>query len=341
MKTVIAVFAMEFIFLFSLMMPVHALDEVRSSIYNLSQREVTLDGINFPGFYYDIDDNTYTEKLILRLSNTNLNYTSSIISDQPDAYGDRGAIYITHAQPTEFDFEPWGQYEEIRFLGESYFAAYNSSITRIMTYYDQLVPFFCDMSGENNLMANWQISEILYDDDDELTISSSGPLELYEGYKLTIKGIDPDGKVVNLELFKEDEIVDSKVVTLSKNPDIGDETYYYRKNVGDSNDLVIIGVHFKDVFASPDENLTTIDGIWQISETPIVLDSNIKYAKMSINEINSTSLAIKMDNKDENITLSADEDIELMDNIHIWTADQDDISPSNPLRYCIYKDVRR
>ena len=81
----IAVFAMEFIFLLSLMMPVHALDEVRSGIYNLSQREVTLDGINFPGFYYDIDDNTYTEKLILRLSNTNLNYTSSIISDQPDA----------------------------------------------------------------------------------------------------------------------------------------------------------------------------------------------------------------------------------------------------------------
>jgi S-layer protein (TIGR01567 family) len=341
MKTVIAVFAMEFIFLLSLMMPVNALDEVRSDIYNLSQREVTLDGINFPGFYYDIDDNTYTEKLILRLSNTNLNYTSSIISDQPDAYGDRGATYITHAQPTEFDFEPWGQYEEIRFLGESYFAAYNSSITRIMTYYDQSVPFFCDMSGEINMMANWQISKILYDDDDELTISSSEPLELYEGYKLTIKEIDPDGKVVNLELFKEDEIVDSKVVTLSKNPDIGDETYYYSKNVGDSNDLVIIGVHFKDAFASPDKNLTTVDGIWQISENPIVLDSNIKYAKMSINEINSTSLTIKMDNKDENITLSADEDIQLMDNIHIWTADQDDISPSNPLRYYVYRDVRR
>jgi hypothetical protein len=47
-------------------------------------------------------------------------------------------------------------------------------------------------------------------------------------------------------------------------------------------------------------------------------------------------MRIVMDNEDNEITLSNDKDITLMDNIRIKTADQDD---GKPLRFYIYKSV--
>jgi cobalamin biosynthesis Mg chelatase CobN len=44
-----------------------------------------------------------------------------------------------------------------------------------------------------------------------------------------------------------------------------------------------------------------------------------------------------MDNKDNQITLSKNKDVVLMENIHIKTADQDIIDAAQPLRYYIYK----
>lgn len=339
MKVAYFLVAAGFIFLFMITMQACALDEIRGDIYNLSQREVTVDGITFPGFYYDIDDNAFSEKLILRLSDIDPKCAKAILSSRPDAYGNRGAVYITEARPSEFDFEQWGHYKVIRFLGESYFAAYDSNVTEDMVENNQLDPFFYEMSLDRDMMVNEQISKILWDDDDEVTISPSEPLELEEGYMLTVKAIDSDGKMIHLELLKDKKIIDSKIVKHSSNSNIADETYYYKKDVGDSEDIVIIGVHFKDIFCSSDRNLTIIDGIWQLSENPTSLDVNAKYGKMSINELNLTSLSIKLDNKDENITLAADDEIQLMNNIYIYTADQDHISTSNPLRYYICKNI--
>lgn len=343
MKTAILVGAIGFIFLL-IVMPVCALDEVRSSIYNLSQKEVTLDGFTFSGLSYDIDDNTATEKLTLRLSNIDPNGASATLSDQPDADGNRGVVYATQAQPSDFDFKPWGQYEEIKFLGESYFAAYDHNVTRVMVATGQLFPCLYDMSENCNLLADEQISKILTDTHDEQTISSSEPLKLEEDYKLAIKTIDADGNKVHVELSKNDQVVDSKVIQLSEEDDnIGDGTYYYKKALGGTKDIIIIAVHFQSIFIGSGRDGARVDGIFQISDKPVSLKKNQHYDKMSISEVNPATLTIKMDNKDNKITLGKDKDILLMDNIYIYTADQDDedISAANPLRYCIYKDPQR
>ena len=60
--------------------------------------------------------------------------------------------------------------------------------------------------------------------------------------------------------------------------------------------------------------------------------------KMSIRLVDPTAMTIIMDNKDNPITLTRNKDIALMDNIHVKTADQDDTSDSNPLRYYIYSN---
>jgi len=311
--------------------------DLRSDIHDLGEKSVTWDGYTFPGFYYDIDDDIGTENLTFRLSNIAQDKGSATLSDEPDANGNRGVVYTTEAIPIDFSFGPWGQYEEIGFLGGDYFAAYDSNSTWDLSATNQSVPFLYDKSESRNIMTNEQISEVLNDDNTEQTFNLSNPLELDEGYNLSIKAIDSDSKKVYLELSKNGKIVDNKVIQPSiENANIGDQTYYYKKDLGNIKGIVIIAVHFKNVFSSSQSNIATIDGIFQISDTPTSITTGQQYDKMSIRQVDPTAMTITMDNKDNPITLTRNKDIALMDNIHVKTADQDDISASNPLRYYIY-----
>ena len=178
-------------------------------------------------------------------------------------------VYATEATPIDFSFGPWGQYDEIGFLGEDYFAAYDSNATWDLSATDHSVPFLYDKSDNRNLMIDELISKLLNDDNTEQTFNSSNPLELDEGYNLSINAIDSDSKKVYLELSKNGKIVDYKVVVPSiENANMGDQTYYYKKDLGNIKGIVIIAVHFKNVFSSSHSNIATVDGIFQISDTP-------------------------------------------------------------------------
>ena len=314
--------------------------DVPSAIHNLSEKQVTWNSTNFfPGFYYDFDSDFGTENLNFRLTDIDQSKSRATLSDEPDMDGNRGVVYTSEAQHTSFGFGPWGEYEELGFLGGDYFAGYDSDITDSMNDTQQQVPFLYDKSESRNLMANEQISELLLDDDTEQTFNSSKPLELEEGYKLAIKNIDADGKKVHVELSKNGQVVDSKVVVPSiENADANGGTYYYKKDLGDTKGIITIAVHFKSAFHNTDNNVATVDEIFQISDTPISLKADQKYGMMSFREVNPTTWTIKMDNKDNKIILSKNKDISLMGKIHIKTADQDDISVDNPLRYYIYSN---
>jgi S-layer protein (TIGR01567 family) len=330
MKSAIIVTVSGFILLITIINLVCAFEEMRSDVYNLSQKEVILDGATFSGFYYDIDDNTGTEKLALRLSNVTHEGTSAILSDLPDSNGNRGIAYTVGAQPSDLSFEQWGQYEEIRFQGEDYFAGYDDDVTWSMKEAHQSVPLLYDRSEDSNLMANEQISSILIDDDGEQTINYTKPLELEEGYQLAVKTIDADGKKAQLELYKDGNAIDEKVIKLSdENTDIGDETYYYRKDLGATKDIVIIAVHFKHIFGGSSVIAVITDGIFQISDRPTSL--------RSVTNVNPIDMTITMDNKDNQVTLSKNKDQILIGSLHIKTADQDIIDAKNPLRYYVYK----
>jgi hypothetical protein len=116
-----------------------------------------------------------------------------------------------------------------------------------------------------------------------------------------------------------------------------DKTYYYMRDIGDTSDIVTIAVHFKNCIQGPGKGSATIDGIFQISDTSVSIKADQNYGKMSIREVNPTEKTIKMDNKDNQITLSRNRDIPLMEKIHIKTADQD-ATANDPLRYYIYSE---
>ena len=309
---------------------------IPSDIHDLRESEVTWDSYTFPGFYYDIDSDIGTETLTFRLSSISKDWASAVLSDQPDINGNRGAVYTTDALPIDFSFGPWGQYAEIGFLGGDYFAAYLSNVTEQLNASGQSVPLLYDKSDDRNIMAKEEISEILIDDDTEQTFNSTDPIELEEGYNLSIKNVDADSNKVYVDLSKNGQVIDSKVIQPSiENANIGDGTYYYKKDIGYAAGVVIIAVHFKSVFGGAN-NIATVDGIFQISDTPTSIKEGQQYDKMSLRSIDPTTMTIIMDNRDNPIILSRNKDIKLMNGVRIRTADQDDTSADNPLRYYLY-----
>ena len=168
-----------------------------------------------------------------------------------------------------------------------------------------------------------------------MTVTSGTPLKLEEGYELAIKSIDIDGNKVFLELSKDGSVVDSKVVSPSKDGATEADKVYYYKNpvVGEQKKLVTVAVHFKNAFRGADQNLASIDGIWQISDVPNEVKADTQYGKMTIRAVDANAGTITMDNKDNAITLSKNKDTELMPGISIKTADND------TLRFYIYKPV--
>ena len=313
--------------------------EVRGQVTNLGVNQFTWDNSTFAGFYYDVDKNLGAETLTFSLSDSTP--SSTILSDQPFASDyNRGVVYRTVAQPKNFNFKQWGQYNVIGFLGEACFASYDNTVTQSMKDHKESVAYLYDNSQNENLITDEQISKVLIDDNTEQAVTSSNPLKLKEGYVLSLKSVDATANTAILELTKNSEVIDSRVVAPSRvNATMSDKTYYYKADIGSTANIIQIAVHFKNAFHASDQNLATVDGVFQLSDKPISIKPNQQYDKMSIRNVDATSQIITMDNKDNRITLSKNKDIVLMQNIHIRTANQDKIDADNPLRFYIYKLV--
>jgi len=282
----------------------------------------TWDPQNFAGFYYDIKKDLGTENLKFVLTEGN-KLTGDKVGEAP-----YGVTYTTTAQNKAFERDLWGSYKVIGFQAERYFAGYNEGVDE-----ETGSNIFYKESTDKNSLSNEQLEKILMDAKDEMTVTSGTPLKLGEGYELAIKSIDIDGNKVYVELSKDGQVVDSKVVSPSKdNANELDKTYYYKNpQVGEQKKLVTIGVHFKNAFRGADQNLASIDGIWQVSDAPTEVKADTQYDKMTIRGVDATNGVITMDNKDNAITLSKNKDTTLSGGIKIKTADND------TLRFYIYK----
>jgi len=311
---------------------------IRGQVTNVRVNQATWDNVTFPGFYNDISKNPGAETITIRPDVTTMTPTGATLSDQPDVNDNRGVVYETQAQPKNFEFKPWGQYEVIGFLGDQYFAAYDNTINVDVTNAGESVAFLYDASRNRNIMTNEQISKILIDDNTKMLINSSSPLKLKEGYELAIKSINVNETKVMLELKKNGQSVDTEILQPTiTNARISDQTYYYKTSIGKTLDIIQIAVHFRNIFHGDNKDSATIDGVFQISDTPMLLKTSQAYDKMSIRNVNPTAMTVTMDNKDNQITLSKNKDIVLMQNIHIKTADQDGTEAA-PLRYFIYAE---
>jgi S-layer protein (TIGR01567 family) len=205
--------------------------------------------------------------------NDYISYSASfaiIFCPVSDTKTEGGEPSSTEISTKSFEFRNWGAYKSTNISGKRYFAAYLEKPTQKMLDAGEPIPFLWQNSNNEDLQKNGQLSEVLMDDKEERTLTSSEPLKLEEGYELTIKSIDIDGNKVYIELSKDGSAVDYKVISpLKAGATMADRTYYYRSNVGRTKKIVQIAVYFKNAFRTSDQNLATIEGVFQISDSPL------------------------------------------------------------------------
>jgi tetratricopeptide (TPR) repeat protein len=114
----------------------------------------------------------------------------------------------------------------------------------------------------------WQVSDIdsnkvLVNDSDNVIITSGTPLTLEEGYELAIKSTDISVNKADLELSKNGEAIYSVVITP---PQTTDSLYTYSTDIGSVENAKIIEVHFKNAVRGADQDMATVDRIWQASD---------------------------------------------------------------------------
>lgn len=238
----------------------------------------------FSGFYYDINTDAGSEKLTIRLD-----------KNLKRVIGIRDLVYETTPTESDFKYAGWGKYHVIGFMADRYFAGYP------------------DASFSNNLslMSYEKLSKILIDSNERKSLYSGSSLVLKEGYELEIKEVDADGKKVLVNLKKDGKQIDTDLI-LSNND------YTYKKDLGLNDEVVIVAVHLDNIFKGTETNAVFIDGVFQISDELINVNSSDVYGKMEVTSISSEKITMK---NHEEILLTKGENIDLMGKVRFTVAD--------------------
>ncbi|HPE52287.1 MAG TPA: S-layer protein domain-containing protein, partial [Methanothrix soehngenii] len=235
-----------------------------------------------------------------------------------------GMFYTIEAQIKDFEFQDWGTFYAMAFMGQLYFAGY-------ITEEDGTSDEILNEATTSNLLGSALLSKILVDDSRSMVVASGETVELSEGYALRPQtGIDDEGILV--ELLYDDIVIDRIAV-------LPPTTYVYSKDMGGAQGVPIIAAYFLKPVSLKDESYCKIDGLWQISDSPVSIEEDAIYDKMTVQYVDPDSMKIVMDNEDNKIALSKNKDIALMENFRIKTADQDEITAEEPLRFYVYKTV--
>ena len=266
--------------------------EIRGTILDPSvTKEFTWTPYNFEGFYYDIDEDTGTENLTARI-------TGSSIAD-----GD--LLYSTSPSSVKFQFEDWGRYDVIGFMADKYFAGYNNGTQ------------FADQFSDIN---DGELRKILVDSKDEKTITTGSVLPLEEGYELRIKQVDINGNKVYLALAKDGKEIDSKVVAPSSG-EFRTSNYLYKITMGSKKDVPMIAAHVQSVFKGTEADLATIDGLFQLSDSPANVEEGEMQGKMKVQTLTDTGITMKNDGA---ISLGRGRTVDIMGNLKFQVADNAD-----------------
>lgn len=240
--------------------------------------------LNFEGFYYNIDEGIGTESLEIKaLSGRTI--------------GAENLVYSTRAQQVSFDHSAWGQFEVIGFLAQKYFAGYpDNGFTKAVS-----------------IVSQGQLSKVLIDNDDKKSVYPGSALVLEEGYVLEVVEVDLNGDKVRVSLKKNGQEVDTSILGSNKE-------YVYKTEMGASEDVPQIAVHFNEIFRGRELDAIFIQGIFQISEDYLTLEGSDRFGRMEVASISEDGIILENRNS---VSLTKDNVIDLMGDISIKVADSD------------------
>lgn len=203
-------------------------------------------------------------------------------------------IYSCRAVAKRFEYESWGQYLWIGFLGKRYLAGYSEG------------PITEDISS----LEKGELREILIDSDDRYTISSEKPLILGKGYSVALNGVSDDGRKAFIELLRDGSTLDRAVVEEGS-------TYVWKHP---ETDIPLVMLHIRTGMHGRDEDKVDVDGIFQVSTSPaVVLTDGTTIGLLKVNDISGDGIELR--NRDD-IALSPDSLVHLAGGLALRVMDR-------------------
>ncbi len=258
--------------------------ELRGTVAENEELEWT--PLNFEGFYYNIDEGVGTESLEIK------DLGGRTIDD-----GD--LVYRSVPLDVSFEYNDWGEFQVVGFLAEKYFAGYPDN----------------EFTDDVSLLSDGKLSKVLIDDDSKTSLYSGSSLILEDGYELYIVEVDLDGSSVMVNLAQNGDDVDTGIVS-------SDDDYVYEKDIGTTDDVPIIVVHFDEIFRGTETNAIFVEGIFQISEDMVEIADNEKFGEMEVTSFSSDQIVLE---NEDSISLTRGNDIDIMGNIAFKVADSGDV----------------
>lgn len=245
-------------------------------------------GRTYSGFFYDMDTGDGNETMVI--SNIGRSISKGDI------------VYTTTVADIEYEYDDWGSYQVVGFMGDKYFAG----------------------SGAGSLMRGGNLSKILMDNDDRENYRVGQYITLEEGYAVRIDQIDVNGNAALLVVEKDGKSVSSSVVNAS-----GNGTFIYEKNISNVK-VPFIMIHVSSVFMGSESSLVTVDGIFQISDNLTRLESGTKIDKMEIRSVSATTIVMR---NEDSVSLSQDTEVTLMGKMKFIVADTDYLKFAPTIEY--------
>ncbi|MDG6243815.1 MAG: S-layer protein domain-containing protein [Methanolobus sp.] len=264
-------------------MSVPGIYELRGTV---AESEFKWTPLNFEGFYYNIDEGVGTESLeITELTGRNI----------------RIGDLVYRSEPLEVSFErnQWGQFQVIGFMAEKYFAGYPDN----------------EFTDDVSLLSSGQLSKVLIDDDSKKSLYTGSSLILEEGYELRIIEVDLNGNSVMIDLMKNGNNVDTDIISAN-------DDYVYKMDIDSTDDVPVIVVHLASIFRGTETNAVFVEGIFQISEEVIEIESGERFGRMEVVSFSENEIVLENRNS---VSLSRGNTINIMGDVSLKVADSGDI----------------
>lgn len=250
---------------------------------NIATDVATWNALNFPGFWYDLDNNFGSEELTISGMSGNdiwedgLTYNTSIVQVEYAAnFSDEYSMYLNNTYPA------------IGLFGEKYVSLSDTSP-------DKLV-------------------KLLVDTDENYVLRADSNLELPNGFELTAKQFDVEGDKVWIELSRNGEFIEDQVISLTNS----EVTWDYDTDVGGVDDVIVFRLLITEISEDIEGSFVTITGLYLIEYQDILsVEVGDEFVEL---EVQSISNVIQMSNIGT-INLGMDKLIEIAPGIRIRVAD--------------------
>ena len=250
----------------------------------------TWDARSFAGFYYDLDTGMGSESMTITGIGRSLERDS--------------ITYTTKASNVKFEYDSWGDYQIVGFMGDKYYAGSGTG------------------SDSESLMKTGNLSKVLIDTDESGNYRVGQSIALEEGYSIFIDQISVSGNQALLVIQKDGKDLATGIVNSGG-------TFVYEKNISNVK-IPFIRVHVNSVFQGSESSLITIDGLFQISDQLTKLESGTRIDKMEITSVSGDQ--IEMTNRDR-ISLSQDSEVVLMGKMKFLVADNSTLKFAPTIEY--------